>query len=134
MSPKVKMTRMTKITIKKVVRKVQILIKGGEAAVTPPIGPILGQFPLDIKSFCNSFNNETKDFDKGVILKVILILYKDGTFTYKVSSPPLTFLLELAGDVLNIKNNYRNKKGITLYDIYLIALIKKLMVDYLLYK
>lgn len=91
---------------------------------TPPIGPMLGQFPMDVKSFCNAFNNDTKEYDKGVLLKVILILYKDSTFEYKIKSSPLFFLLELSSKVLQINYNFRNHKGILLYDIYLITLIK----------
>ena len=85
---------------------------------------MLGQFPMDVKSFCNTFNNDTKDFDKGVLLKVILILYKDSTFEYEIKSSPLFFLLELSSKVLQINNNFRNHRGISLYDIYLITLIK----------
>jgi ribosomal protein L11 len=109
---------------KKILRFVKFYAKSGEVNTTPPIGPMLGQFPMDVKSFCNTFNNDTKDFDKGVLLKVILILYKDGTFNYEIKSSPLFFLLELASKVLQINNNFRNHKGILLNDIYLITLIK----------
>jgi len=109
---------------KKILRFVKFYAKAGEVNTTPPIGPMLGQFPMDVKSFCNVFNNDTKDFDKGVLLKVILILYKDGTFEYELKSSPLFFLLELSSKVLQINNNFRNHKGILLYDIYLITLIK----------
>jgi ribosomal protein L11 len=109
---------------KKILRFVKFYAKSGEVNTTPPIGPMLGQFPMDVKSFCNTFNNDTKDFDKGVLLKVILILYKDGTFNYEIKSSPLFFLLELASKILQINNNFRNHKGILLNDIYLITLIK----------
>ena len=109
---------------KKIFRYIKFYIKAGEANTTPPIGPMLGQFPMDVKSFCNMFNNETKEFDKGVLLKVVLILYKDSTFEYEIKSSPLFFLLELGSKILQINNNYRNHRGISLYDIYLITLIK----------
>jgi len=109
---------------KKIFRFVTFFAKAGEINTTPPIGPMLGQFPMDVKSFCNTFNNDTKDFDKGVLLKVILILYKDSTFEYEIKSSPLFFLLELSSKVLQINNNFRNHRGISLYDIYLITLIK----------
>jgi ribosomal protein L11 len=70
------------------------------------------------------FNNDTKDYDKGVLLKVSLILYKDGTFEYQIKDSPLFFLLELSSKVLQINNNFRNHRGISLYDIFLITLIK----------
>jgi ribosomal protein L11 len=109
---------------KKIFRYVKFYVKAGEANTTPPIGPMLGQFPMDVKSFCNTFNNETKEFEKGVLLKVILTLYKDSTFDYKINTSPLFFLMELSSNVLQINYNYRNHRGISLYDIYLMTLIK----------
>lgn len=109
---------------KPIFRFVKFYAKAGEVNTTPPIGPMLGQFPMDVKSFCNAFNNDTKDFDKGVLLKVVLTLYKDSTFDYEIQSSPLFFLLELSSKVLQINNNFRNHRGISLYDIYLITLIK----------
>ena len=70
------------------------------------------------------FNNDTKEFDKGVLLKVILTLYKDGTFDYKIKNSPLFFLMELSSKVLQINFNYRLHRGISLFDIYLMSLIK----------
>lgn len=109
---------------KPILRFVKFYAKAGDVNTTPPIGPMLGQFPMDVKSFCNAFNNDTKDFDKGVLLKVVLTLYKDSTFDYKIQSSPLFFLLELSSKVLHINNNFRNHRGVSLYDIYLITLIK----------
>jgi ribosomal protein L11 len=109
---------------KKILRFIKFYAKAGEVNTTPPIGPMLGQFPMDVKSFCNLFNNDTKEFDKGVLLKVIIMLYKDGTFEYEIKSSPLFFLLELSGDLLQINFNYRGQRGILLYDIYIITLIK----------
>ena len=112
------------IKTKLILRFVKFYIKAGEANTTPPIGPMLGQFPMDVKSFCNAFNNETKEFEKGVLLKVILTLYKDSTFDYQIKSSPLFFLLELSSKLLQINFNYRFHREISLYDIYLITLIK----------
>lgn len=55
---------------------------------------------MDVKNFCNVFNNDIKDFDKGVLLKVVLILYKDSIFEYEIKSFFLFFLLELLSKVL----------------------------------
>jgi ribosomal protein L11 len=109
---------------KKIFRFVKFYAKAGEVNTTPPIGPMLGQFPMDVKNFCNIFNNDTKNYDKGVLLKVILILYKDSTFEYQIKNSPLFFLLELSSKILQINYNFRNHRGISLYDIYLITLIK----------
>jgi ribosomal protein L11 len=109
---------------KKILRIVKFYAKAGELNNTPPIGPMLGQFPMDVKNFCNMFNSETKNFESGLLLKVNLTLYKNGTFIFETRMSPLFFLFELASNVLQIHNNYRNYKGILLYDLYLISLIK----------
>jgi len=103
---------------------VKFYARSGELSNNPPIGPMLGQFGLDVKSFCNVFNNETKEYENGVLLKVNLILYKNGNYTFDIKTSPLFFLFELGGNILDINNNYRNHKGILLYDLYLITLIK----------
>jgi len=116
---------------KKILRIVKFYAKAGELNNTPPIGPMLGQFPMDVKNFCSMFNNETKNYESGILLKVNLILYKNGTFTFETKISPLFFLFELASNVLQINNNYRNLKGILLYDLYLITLIKNKEYKYL---
>lgn len=93
-------------------------------SITPPLGPMLTQHGIDVRSFCNMFNNETKNFDKGFLVKVILNVYTNNTFTYIIKSSPLFFLFELASEVFDIERNYLNYRGISLYDLYLITLIK----------
>jgi len=111
---------------KSLLRQVSFYAKAGDVNTTPPIGPMLSQHGIDVKSFCNMFNNETKNYDKGFLLKVILNVYKNNTFSYIIKSSPLFFLFELTSEVLKIQNNYKKNKGISLYNIYLITLIKNL--------
>lgn len=112
-------------------RRICFYIKAGEASTTPPIGPLLSQHAIDVRQFCNMFNNDTKDYEKGFLLKVILNVYKNNTFTYTINSSPLFFLLELVSEDLEIKYNFRNRRGIILADIYLITLIKNLEYKYI---
>lgn len=112
-------------------RQVSFYIKAGEANTTPPIGPLLSQHGIDVRQFCNMFNNETKDYEKGFLLKVILNVYKNNSFTYTIKSSPLFFLFELASEELEIKYNYRGHKGISLSNLYLITLIKNMEYNYI---
>jgi len=107
-------------------RRVSFYAKAGDVNTTPPIGPMLSQHGIDVKLFCNMFNNETKEYDKGFLLKVILNVYKNNTFTYIIKNSPLFFLFELTAELFEIQNNFRKHKGILLYNIYLITLIKNL--------
>jgi len=105
-------------------RQVSFYAKAGDVNTTPPIGPMLSQHGIDVKQFCTMFNNETKDYDKGFLIKVILNIYKNNTFTYVIKSSPLSFLFELASEDLVTK--YNEYKVITLYSLYLVTLIKNI--------
>jgi len=107
-------------------RQVSFYAKAGDISATPPIGSMLSQHGIDVKQFCVMFNNETKDYDKGFLLKVILNVYKNNTFSYIIKSSPLSFLLELASEELDIKYNYYEERVISLYSLYLITLIKNI--------
>jgi len=110
------------ITIKNLQRQVSFYARAGDVNTSPPIGPMLSQHGIDVKQFCTMFNNETKDYEKGILLKVILNIYKNNTFSYIIKNSPLFFLFELNSKNLLIESF--NEKIISLYDIYLITLIK----------
>ncbi len=111
------------MTKKKLLRLISFIAKSGEVSTAPPIGPLLGQFPIDVRNFCNAFNAETARYDKGLIVKVDLYLYKDGTFTFIIDAAPISFLCELASKPLDIPT-YRVHYFISLIDLYKIFLIK----------
>ena len=112
------------MTNKKILRVISFVAKAGEVSTAPPVGPLLGQFPIDVRSFSNAFNAETNKYDKGLLVKVILVLYKDGTFVYTIKTPPLSFLFELCSHNLVANATLRRYKYISLIDLYKIAIIK----------
>ena len=73
--------------------KIKLQVPAGEANPAPPIGPILGQHGLNIMEFCNNFNEKTKD-RKGVILPVVITIYKDRTFNFIIKNPPVAELIK----------------------------------------
>lgn len=107
---------------------VKLQIKAGQANPSPPIGPALGQHGLNIMEFCKDFNHRTKIIDIGTPVPVIITVYTDKTFTFKVKTVPVSFLLK---KFLNIKkgsaNPSRDKIGvITISDIKEIIKIKSI--------
>jgi large subunit ribosomal protein L11 len=80
-------------------KKVQSIIKlhvpGGQANPAPPVGPALGQHGVKIMDFCKAFNDKTKD-RQGLILPVVIEVYEDKSFTFKIKSPPSSILLKKA--------------------------------------
>lgn len=70
---------------KKIIRFVRIIIPCGGASITPPIGPTLAQFGLNIGDFSQNFNDYSLDvtfFDEEFNLKVIVVVYNDKTYDF----------------------------------------------------
>ncbi|RKY39189.1 MAG: 50S ribosomal protein L11 [Candidatus Omnitrophota bacterium] len=80
---------------KEVIAKVKLQIPAGQANPAPPIGPALGQHGVNIMSFCKEFNERTKG-QEGLILPVLLTIYKDKSFEFIIKSPPAAVLLKRA--------------------------------------
>lgn len=72
---------------------IKLQIPAGKATPAPPIGPALGQKGINIMQFCNEFNQKTKDQD-GIILPVIITVYKDKSFTFEIKTPPVSELIK----------------------------------------
>ena len=73
---------------KKVKGYIKLQIGAGIANPAPPVGPALGQHGVNIRDFCEAFNNATHEISKGMILPVIITVYEDRSFTFIVKSPP----------------------------------------------
>lgn len=84
---------------KEIKAKVKLQIPAGSASPAPPIGPALSQHGIDIKGFCDQFNEKTKD-GHGILTPVVLTIYVDRTFDFITKTPPVS---ELIRRELNIK-------------------------------
>lgn len=71
---------------------VKLQIAAGSATPAPPIGPALSQHGIDIKAFCDRFNEATKE-GRGTITPVILTIYEDRTFDFITKQPPVAELI-----------------------------------------
>ena len=80
-------------------KAVSTLIKlqcpGGQATPAPPVGPALGQHGVNIGQFVKEFNDATRD-KAGLIIPVVVSVYKDRTFSFILKSPPAAVLLKKA--------------------------------------
>lgn len=77
---------------------VKLQIPAGKANPAPPVGPALGQHGLDIQSFCNQFNEATKDKGNDII-PVEITIYDDRTYGFKLKTPPASDLLKKAARI-----------------------------------
>ena len=74
----------------------KLQIPAGGANPSPPVGPALGQANVNIMDFCNAFNAETQNAEKGVPLPVVINVYEDKSFSFDIKSPPAAVLIRKA--------------------------------------
>jgi len=79
--------------VKKIIAYVKLQIYAGKANPSPPIGPALGQYSLNILSFCKEFNRRTES-KTGMIIPVVVSVYSNKTFSFITKTPPASILLK----------------------------------------
>ena len=83
---------------KKIDGFIKLQIPAGKANPSPPVGPALGQKGVNIMEFCKQFNAKTQDKD-GLIIPVVITVYKDKSFTFITKTPPASVLLKKAAEL-----------------------------------
>jgi large subunit ribosomal protein L11 len=80
---------------KEVIAQIKLQIPAGQANPAPPVGPALGQHGVNIMEFCKAFNEKTAK-EQGMIIPVILTVYKDRSFSFITKTPPAVVLIKKA--------------------------------------
>ena len=83
---------------KKIDGFIKLQIPAGKANPSPPVGPALGQKGVNIMEFCKQFNAKTQDKD-GLIIPVVITVYRDKSFTFITKTPPASVLLKKAAEL-----------------------------------
>ncbi len=81
---------------KKIQGYLKLQVPAGSATPSPPIGPALGQRGLNIMEFCKSFNAASQEIEKGSPVPVTITIFQDKSFTFKMKTPPASYLLKKA--------------------------------------
>ena len=89
---------------KEVMGQIKLQIPAGQATPSPPVGPALGQHGVNIMEFCKAFNAKTQG-QEGMIIPVIIQVYKDRSFTFITKSPPAAVLLKQAAGIAKGSSN-----------------------------
>jgi large subunit ribosomal protein L11 len=76
----------------------RVLVTGGQANPAPPLGPTLSQHRVNIGQFISQFNEKTRE-QMGVPLRVLVRVYRDGSFEFDVLTPPASYLIKRAAGV-----------------------------------
>lgn len=83
---------------KQLVGEVKFQVPGGQATPAPPVGTSLGRFGINLGQFVQQFNERTRDAG-GMPIPVIVRVYNDRTFDFKLKSPPAAALLKQAAGI-----------------------------------
>ncbi len=84
---------------KKIAGYIKLHIAAGKANPSPPVGPALGQWGLNIMEFCKQFNAATQNQEPGVPTPVIITAYHDRSFTFITKRPPVGYHLKQAAGI-----------------------------------
>ena len=83
---------------KKIKTVIKLQLPAGQASPAPPVGPVLGQYGVNIMSFCKDYNERTAS-QAGSIVPAEITIYEDHSFTFVLRTPPVADLLRRALDV-----------------------------------
>jgi len=112
---------------KKVTGQVKLQIPAGKATPAPPVGTALGPQGVNIMEFCKAFNAKTSAKDQeGLIIPVVITIYRDRSFTFITKTPPVAILVKKALSLAKgSAEPNKNKVGkITMQQVEEIAKIK----------
>lgn len=78
---------------KKVLTRVKVILKGGEATPAPPVGPVLGQHGVNLMEFVKTYNDRTKDM-KGQVVPALITIYEDRSFEFEIKKAPVADMIK----------------------------------------
>jgi len=77
---------------KKISGYIKLQLPAGRANPSPPVGPALGQYGVNIMQFCKAYNARTQQ-QMGMIIPVVITVYVDRSFSFITKTPPASRLL-----------------------------------------
>ena len=78
---------------KEVVKQIKLQIEAGKATPAPPVGPALGSSGVNNMQFVKEFNDRTAS-QAGLIIPVVISVYKDKSFDFITKVPPVAVLIK----------------------------------------
>jgi large subunit ribosomal protein L11 len=84
---------------KKLIGKLKLQVKAGQANPSPPVGPALGQRGINIMEFCKQFNAKTAEMEPGAPCPTEISYYQDMSFEMDIKTPPASYYLKKAAKV-----------------------------------
>ena len=78
---------------KEITNVIKLQIEAGKATPAPPVGPALGSSGVNIMQFVKEFNDRTAN-QPGMIIPVVITVYKDKSFEFITKVPPVAVLIK----------------------------------------
>ena len=113
---------------KKVIGLIKLQVPAGQANPSPPIGPALGQQGVNIMEFCKAFNAKTAG-QEGMIIPVVITIYKDRSFSFVTKTPPAAILLKKAAKIAKGSGDSKRVKVGNVTQAQIEEIAKMKMVD-----
>ena len=77
---------------------IKLQIPAGKASPAPPVGPALGASGVNIMQFVKEFNDRTAN-QAGMIIPVVITVYKDKSFEFITKEPPMAVLIKKSAKI-----------------------------------
>lgn len=74
----------------------KLTLPARKAALSPPVGPRVGQVSVNIMGFSKDFNAATAAFEPGTPITTSIVAYSDRSADFKIRTPPTSYLLKRA--------------------------------------
>ena len=83
---------------KEIATLIKLQIPAGKATPAPPVGPALGGSGVNIMQFVKEFNDRTAK-QAGLIIPVVITVYKDKSFTFITKEPLMAVLIKKSAKI-----------------------------------
>ena len=113
---------------KEIAKIIKLQIPAGKATPAPPVGPALGGTGINIMQFVKEFNDRTAK-EVGMIIPIVLTVYKDKSFTFITKEPPMAVLIKKAAKIEKASGKPNRDKVATITKAQVEEIAKQKMPD-----
>ena len=107
---------------------IKLQIPAGKASPAPPVGPALGASGVNIMQFVKEFNDRTANLN-GMIVPVVITVYKDKSFEFITKEPPMAVLIKKAAKIEKASGKPNKEKVAKLNKAQVEEIAKQKMPD-----